>query len=317
MWHRLNDSEAIYRETAARYFNLILESLENDDLFQTRNILLLALALKPELTLKVLESLYATGWIYHPTFSPRPDFLGAIAISGFFQQVSEKLSKLSSDAPEDLKPSASARLLAFTPVIPEKSDQTKSTNETLEAVSVENSSNDIHFGGESFKDDNAKANDQVSNQPGDGDHSDSGHDESGDVSRSNFDESNGRDFESWLWANSREVKVPLNKFDSDFVLEAIFGNNFAPLQCSGGEAYEIGNLMAPELESRLQQISLRAKSSTLSKLEETLVEAGFLVPREKVPDVWPPSVYEPEFDDEEIRSHWQSESVVLEELLGW
>lgn len=34
MWRRLNDSEAVYRKTAAQYFNLVLECIERRDVLQ-------------------------------------------------------------------------------------------------------------------------------------------------------------------------------------------------------------------------------------------------------------------------------------------
>lgn len=54
MWRRLNDSEPVYRETAARYFNLMLECVDNRSLIQTKSLLLLALALNPPLAAAVV-----------------------------------------------------------------------------------------------------------------------------------------------------------------------------------------------------------------------------------------------------------------------
>jgi hypothetical protein len=54
MWRRLNDSEAVYLETAARYFNLMLECIGELDLTQTASPLLLALALHPRLAAAVV-----------------------------------------------------------------------------------------------------------------------------------------------------------------------------------------------------------------------------------------------------------------------
>lgn len=54
MWRRLNDSEAVYRETAARYFNLMLECVGSLDLTEIASPLLLALALHPPLAAAVV-----------------------------------------------------------------------------------------------------------------------------------------------------------------------------------------------------------------------------------------------------------------------
>lgn len=54
MWRRLNDGEAIYRETAARYFNVMLESVDILSFTQKTSPLLLALTLDPALATAVL-----------------------------------------------------------------------------------------------------------------------------------------------------------------------------------------------------------------------------------------------------------------------
>jgi hypothetical protein len=54
MWRRLNDGEAVYRETAARYFNLMLECVDNRDITRAASPLLLALALHPPLAAAVV-----------------------------------------------------------------------------------------------------------------------------------------------------------------------------------------------------------------------------------------------------------------------
>ncbi|QKX56752.1 uncharacterized protein TRUGW13939_03859 [Talaromyces rugulosus] len=54
MWRRLNDSEAVYRGTAALYFNLMLECVGNIDLTSAASPLLLALALHPPLAATVV-----------------------------------------------------------------------------------------------------------------------------------------------------------------------------------------------------------------------------------------------------------------------
>ncbi|KAF4177918.1 hypothetical protein CNMCM8927_008970 [Aspergillus lentulus] len=54
MWRRLNDSEAVYLETAARYFNLMLECVGDLNLTQTASPLLFALALQPGLAAAVV-----------------------------------------------------------------------------------------------------------------------------------------------------------------------------------------------------------------------------------------------------------------------
>ncbi|KAI7972609.1 hypothetical protein EIK77_009072 [Talaromyces pinophilus] len=55
MWRRLNDSEAIYRETAAQYFNLMLESVDILSFTQKASPLLLALAMDPALATAVVK----------------------------------------------------------------------------------------------------------------------------------------------------------------------------------------------------------------------------------------------------------------------
>ncbi|KAJ6032484.1 hypothetical protein N7540_003216 [Penicillium herquei] len=204
----------------------------------------------------------------------------------------------------NMRASASARLLAFTPLVAENSNDTRSTDEDSDSMSMEKFSNDNHHEGEYIEDENPKDDD-----------SDSGHDESDDGRGSDLDgESYSSDCERWVWASSADVLVPLNKADSDFVLDSIFGNISARFEHPDeGSFYLFEALEIPELESRLQQISLKARLSTVLELEETLEEAGFLVAWNVCPDVWPPSVYEPEFDDEEI----QSQSSVLENFLKW
>ncbi|OKL57442.1 hypothetical protein UA08_07168 [Talaromyces atroroseus] len=54
MWRRLNDSETVYLETAARYFNLMLECLGDLNLTRAASPLLLALALQPRLAAAVV-----------------------------------------------------------------------------------------------------------------------------------------------------------------------------------------------------------------------------------------------------------------------
>jgi hypothetical protein len=54
MWRRLNDSEPIYRETAAQYFNLMLESVDILSFTQKASPLLLALAMDPALATAVV-----------------------------------------------------------------------------------------------------------------------------------------------------------------------------------------------------------------------------------------------------------------------
>jgi hypothetical protein len=54
MWRRLNDSEDIYRETAARYFNMMLESVDTLRFTQKASPLLLALALDLSLATMVV-----------------------------------------------------------------------------------------------------------------------------------------------------------------------------------------------------------------------------------------------------------------------
>ncbi|OOQ84423.1 hypothetical protein PEBR_30443 [Penicillium brasilianum] len=54
MWRRLNDSEVIYRKTAAQYFNLVQECIERRDFLQTSNLTVLALALNPRLAATVV-----------------------------------------------------------------------------------------------------------------------------------------------------------------------------------------------------------------------------------------------------------------------
>lgn len=53
MWRRLNDSEVIYRKTAAEYFNLVLECIDSRFSIETTNAMLLALALDPTLATTV------------------------------------------------------------------------------------------------------------------------------------------------------------------------------------------------------------------------------------------------------------------------
>ncbi|KAJ5369842.1 uncharacterized protein N7496_005934 [Penicillium cataractarum] len=120
------------------------------------------------------------------------------------------------------------------------------------------------------------------------------------------------DSEHMAWAHATEVLVPHAKGDSDFVLDALSGNIFENLTRSWGEL--VGNLNVPDIESRVQHISSNARGSTVHELEQTLVEAGYFVPRREAPSVWPPSIYSPDDDDECAGIVNES---VLQDFLKW
>jgi hypothetical protein len=204
---------------------------------------------------------------------------------------------------EKLATPASARLLAFIPVLSERTAYIGCGSTSPTTVPLDESLKNFHSTYEHCRSEN-RENGAKEGEQFDDENSLRERDQ-GDFHR----ESDNSERKAGIY--STEILIPHTKDDSDFVLESLSGDIFKSPTIRKRSPY--GLVAVPGLESRIQQISSRARRSTVHELWQILIRAGYLVPSHDVEKVWPPSVYSLDVEDDED----EAVDSVLRDFLKW